>query len=71
MSLPKFPATWTYDHDTGVYYFAPTNRAKPPYLRQRIVEAVVDIAADGSIAGVELGVWGDAPPPPPPQLVTE
>lgn len=71
MSLPKFPATWTYCHDTGCYYFAPTNRTKPPYLRQIIVEAVVDVASDGSLAGVELGHWDAAAPPPPPKLVEQ
>lgn len=71
MSLTKFPATWTYDHETGAYYFAPTNRAAPPYMTQRTVEAVIDIAADGSLAGVELGHWDTAAPPPPPKLVTE
>lgn len=69
MSLPKFPATWTYSHDTGCYYFAPTNRTKPPYLRQIIVEAIVDVASDGSLAGVELGHWDAAAPLPPPKLV--
>ena len=71
MPLPKFPAEWTFSHDTGCYYFAPTNRAKPPYLRQIEVTAIVDIAADGSLAGVELGVWGGMPVPPPPKLVQQ
>jgi hypothetical protein len=62
------PAYWTHDdnsfEDIGehLYYFAPTNRAPPPYLKQREVRAIIDIAADGTLAGVEL--IDDMPPPP-------
>lgn len=62
------PAYWTYDDeafdDIGehLYYFAPENRAPPPYLTQRHVPAIIDIAADGTLAGVEL-IDGMPPPP--------
>jgi hypothetical protein len=61
------PAYWTHDDeaatDTGhLYYFAPTERAPPPYTRQIEVEAIIDIADDGTLAGVEL-IY-DMPPPP-------
>lgn len=60
----KHSAYWTYDPQGPAYYFAPTNRAAPPYLRQIEVKAILDIAADGTLAGVEL-VFGKLPPPPP------
>lgn len=67
MPLEKKPAYFTHDrvHEDGghLYYFAPTNRAAPPYKRQMEVTAILDIAADGTLAGVEL-VFGDLPPPP-------
>jgi hypothetical protein len=60
----KNPAYFTYDPALGgAYYFAPQNRRAPPYLEQREVTAILDIAADGSLAGVEL-VIGDLPPAP-------
>lgn len=63
MSLEKRHAYWTYDSRARAYYFAPSNRAAPPYKTQRHVTAVLDIAADGTLAGVEL-VMGDLPEPP-------
>ena len=67
MTLEHRPAFWTHDdkaaEDVGhLYYFAPANRAKPPYLKQRHVKAIIDIARDGTLAGVEL--IDDMPPPP-------
>jgi hypothetical protein len=57
-------ATFTYDGDgTDAYYFAPVARTKPPYLRQMHVDATVDVASDGSLAGVEL-ILANVPPPP-------
>jgi hypothetical protein len=53
--------------DGPLYYFAPAERTAPPYKRQIEVTAIVDIASDGTMAGVEL-VWGDLPPPPRPSL---
>lgn len=55
-------AQWTYDPEAEAYYFAPLQAAPPPYLRQRHVEAIIDIASDGTLAGVEL--IDNMPPPP-------
>lgn len=56
--LRQFAATYTCDHDNGVtgplYYFAPVGRRPGPYRARRLVEAILDIADDGSLAGVEL-----------------
>lgn len=62
--MNEYAAYWTHDDSTGrhLYYFAPTTRAKPPYTRQREVRAIIDISADGTLAGVEL--IEDMPPPP-------
>lgn len=64
--MEKRPGYWTHDNavaDVGhLYYFAPTNRAPGPYLTQRRVAAIIDIASDGTLAGVEL--IDDMPPPP-------
>lgn len=62
------PAYWTFDEgaerDMGLrlYYFAPSNRSPGPYKTQRHVTAIIDIADDGTLAGVEL--IDDMPPPP-------
>jgi hypothetical protein len=64
-SLEKRTAYWTCDSDElagHLYYFAPTNAAPPPYTKQREVKAIIDIADDGTLAGVEL--IDDMPPPP-------
>jgi hypothetical protein len=60
-------AFWTHDDEAAkdvghLYYFAPTNRMPPPYLKQRRVTAIIDIASDGTLAGVEL--IDEMPPPP-------
>lgn len=65
--MEKRAAWWTCDDgapsdDGHLYYFAPENRAKGPYRVQRRVEAIIDIAEDGTLAGVELI---DHMPPPP------
>jgi hypothetical protein len=56
MNLEKRPAYWTYDETAGqrAYYFAPTDRTPPPYTTQIEVTAIIDIASDGTLAGVEL-----------------
>lgn len=46
----------------NLYYFSPLVRAPGPYRQQRHVEAIIDIDADGNLAGVELI---DTMPPPP------
>lgn len=60
-------AFWTHDDEAAkdgehLYYFAPINRAPSPYKTQRHVRATIDIASDGTLAGVEL--IDDMPPPP-------
>lgn len=61
----KNPAYFTYESSPNhrAYYFAPLNRKLPPYYMQRLVTAILDIAPDGTLAGVEL-VLGDLPPAP-------
>lgn len=63
--LKQYEAVFTYDSQSGAYYFAPSMREDPPYREQRHVTAILDIAADGTLAGVEL-VLGELPPPPMP-----
>lgn len=61
--LTKYRATWTHDKEAGAYYFAPEPRPEGPYTCQREVPAIIDIAPNGTLAGVEL-VLGNLPPPP-------
>lgn len=66
MGLAKKEAFFTCDETEiagPLYYFAPIARRPPPYREQRHVRAILDIADDGTLAGVEL-VMGDLPPPP-------
>lgn len=75
MSLERYPAYWTHDaeavDDVGhCYYLAPISRGKPPYTTQRTVTAIVDIAEDGTFAGVEL-IFNMPPPPPRTTLMGE
>lgn len=57
--LEQRKATFTYDERAAaeigehMYYFAPLTRT-PGKLTQRHVEAIIDIAEDGTLAGVEL-----------------
>lgn len=66
--LKKMTAYFTHSriHEDGghLYYFAPVNAAEPPYRKQIEVTAILDIAADGTLAGVEL-IDPRMPPPPP------
>lgn len=63
MTMQKLSAYWTYDAEAHTYYFAPNSRTPPPYHEQRRVEAILDIASDGTLAGIEL-VEGALPMPP-------
>lgn len=45
-----------------LYYIELAGRTAPPYTQQRHVNAILDIASDGTLAGVEL--IDDMPPPP-------
>lgn len=62
------PTAWaTYSHEDDehvghLYCFRPVGRAPGPYTTQRHVSAIIDVADDGTLAGVELI---DTMPPPP------
>jgi len=65
--MPRRDGWWTHDDEAAMdvghlYYFAPANRAPPPYKKQIQVRAIIDVADDGTLAGVEL--IDDMPPPP-------
>jgi hypothetical protein len=62
--VKRHPAYWTHEDSKGghLFYFAPEGRTKGPYTTQRHVEAIIDIAPDGTLAGVEL--IDNMPPPP-------
>ena len=66
--LEERPASYTFDHlayqDYGytLYYFRLGDRSPPPYLTQLHVSAILDVAADGTLAGVEI--VDQCPPPP-------
>ena len=52
--MKKNEAYSTYDPEVHAYYFAPTERQPAPYRKQIFVEAIIDVADDGSLAGVEI-----------------
>jgi hypothetical protein len=58
------PAYWT--HEAGgrehLYYFVPVKRHPPPYRRQVKVEATLDVADDGTLAGIEFLIEDVSPP---------
>lgn len=65
MSLTKRPAHYTVDgnEDTGYLYYVRLEDCQPgPYRNQKQVRAILDIADDGTLAGIEL--IDDMPPPP-------
>ncbi len=64
--LERRSAYWTYDPEAEAYYFGLTDRRKPPYLKQIHVEAILDVADDGTLAGVEI-IDPRAPKPPSPE----
>jgi hypothetical protein len=66
--LGKHAAYWTHEECDAVghlYYFGIQKgvRTRGPYTNQRHVKAIVDIAHDGTLAGIEL--IDNMPPPPP------
>lgn len=65
--MPKGTASWRYNSSTGIWYFDLDERAAPPY-RTVVVEATLDLDADGRLAGIEIitGVRGSRPPIEPP-----
>jgi hypothetical protein len=66
VKLTQRKATFTFDEQAYrdglgcLYYFAPLTTAPGPYRSQRHVTAVIDIASDGTLAGIEL--TDDMPP---------
>lgn len=58
-------ATFTHENDEHaghLYYIKIAGRTSGPYTNQRHVDAIIDIADDGTLAGVEL--IDNMPPPP-------
>lgn len=47
-------AEWCFDQDAGAWYVALDERARPPYLHQREVNAILDIDDNGRLAGIEI-----------------
>ena len=63
--LKKRLAYWTHEDCSAaghLYYFGIVVRTRGPYTKQREVRAIIDVADDGTLAGVEL-IY-DMPPPP-------
>jgi hypothetical protein len=66
-TVPEGAAYWTHEECDAaghLYYFgiAEGVRTRGPYTNQRHVDAIIDIASDGTLAGVEL--IDNMPPPP-------
>ncbi len=55
-SLREGSATYTVEDSIAgpLWYIALSDRQPPPYRNQRHVMAILDIDADGNLAGVEL-----------------
>jgi uncharacterized protein YuzE len=47
-------AYWSYDPEARAWYFGLNERAEPPYKTQIIVQAILDLDAEGRLAGVEI-----------------
>ena len=55
--MPTFngTATWKVDDEHGyLWYVKLDSRRKPPYLKQIQVTAIIDVADDGTVAGIEI-----------------
>ena len=50
----KGSASWQYDDDRKVWYIALDERADPPFRKQILVEAILDMDDDGHLAGIEI-----------------
>lgn len=67
--MKRHPAFWTFDewayrqYGFKLYYFAPIARRAAPYKKQIHVEAIIDIADDGTLAGIEI-ISDEMPLPP-------
>jgi uncharacterized protein YuzE len=64
MALPKHDAYWTYDEEAAAYYFAPVYGGPTRCARQVEAPAVLDIAVDGTLAGIEICPGLHHVPPP-------
>lgn len=47
-------AAWRCYTKRGLWYIALDGRSPPPYMRQARVQAILDLDADGRLAGVEI-----------------
>lgn len=59
-------ATWRVYDEPGIghlWYVQLAERAPPPYLRQIHVAAIIDLDADGCVAGIEIVDPKMGPPP--------
>jgi uncharacterized protein YuzE len=45
---------WTYDSEAKAWYFGLNERSAPPYRKQVFLEAIIDLDADGRVAGFEI-----------------
>ena len=45
---------WTYERRSGAWYFGLNERAPPPYRKQVLIEAILDLDADGRLGGIEI-----------------
>ena len=52
--MERGSAYWTYDDEAGAWYLGLDERTPPPYTTQRHTNAILDLDADGRLAGVEL-----------------
>lgn len=58
-------ATWTWDAEHGCWYVALAERRNAPYLQRVSVSAIIDLDAEGRVAGIEIV---DTKMPGPPEL---
>ncbi len=68
--MAKGTAHWSYDVKGNAWWFLLNERAPPPYKRQVRVEAILDLDADGRLAGVEILARVDGKPLKPPLSVS-
>jgi hypothetical protein len=52
--LERLDAYYTWDEAAQAWYFAPRHRADPPYKEQIRADATIDLASDGTMAGIEI-----------------
>jgi hypothetical protein len=64
-------AYWRYDDSVNCWYVGLHERSNPPYRKQVIVEAVLDLDEDGRLAGTELVTPCNEGKPIPPPISAE